>query len=372
MITDHCPTGDSTRRARVVVCGTDFGRVYLSALARTSGPFDLVGIVARGGARSVACAEHHDVPLYTDIDQLPEDVDIACVVIGGGINGGPGAEIALRLMARGVHVLQEHPLHIAELADCLRTARRHDVVYRLNTLYPSVAPVRRFLAVGTTLLRGQQPLFIDAMCAVQVTYPLFDILDRLLGGTRPWRLTGSTGVEGPRPYRDLAGTIGGVPFTLRIQHQTHPAEPDNHAHLMHRISVGTEGGVLTLTHTHGPLLWSPRLHRPASADNGVDLAALDEPALDLPSAMPIGPATAPTHREVLGELWPDAVARELAGVRAAILGDNDTAVHGQRHLAIGAVWNKAIELLGRPDIITPDPPSPVDPAILLAAAGKVR
>ena len=58
------------------------------------------------------------VPSWREV--VDADVDIACVVVSGGINGGPGAELARALMARGIHVLQEHPLHHDELADCLR------------------------------------------------------------------------------------------------------------------------------------------------------------------------------------------------------------------------------------------------------------
>ncbi|WP_210540227.1 Gfo/Idh/MocA family oxidoreductase [Streptomyces scabiei] len=56
---------------RVVVCGTRFGQVYLSALRRCPERYRLVGVVARGGARSVALAEEYGVPLYSSVDQLP-------------------------------------------------------------------------------------------------------------------------------------------------------------------------------------------------------------------------------------------------------------------------------------------------------------
>ncbi|MCZ9337922.1 Gfo/Idh/MocA family oxidoreductase, partial [Streptomyces sp. TRM76130] len=79
-------------------------------------------MVARGGPRSVALAEEYGVPLYPSVDQLPEDVDIACVVVSSSVGGGQGAELARQLLERGVHVLQEHPLHPTELAACLGAA----------------------------------------------------------------------------------------------------------------------------------------------------------------------------------------------------------------------------------------------------------
>ena len=104
---------------KVVVCGTGFGRVYLQALRLAGMPFELVGIMARGSARSRACAAHYDVPLCREVDELPDGTELVCVVVSSRINGGRGAELAQSLMARGVHVMQEHPLDEFELADCL-------------------------------------------------------------------------------------------------------------------------------------------------------------------------------------------------------------------------------------------------------------
>jgi thiazolinyl imide reductase len=104
----------------VVVCGTRFGQVYLSALARCRQRYRLGGVVARGSARSVALAEEYGVPLYRSVEDLPRDVDAACVAVSGSVGGGPGGRLVQELMERGVRVLQEHPLHPKELADCLR------------------------------------------------------------------------------------------------------------------------------------------------------------------------------------------------------------------------------------------------------------
>ncbi|MDW3399103.1 thiazolinyl imide reductase, partial [Escherichia coli] len=62
------------------------------------------------------------------------------------------------------------------------------------------------------------------------------------------------------PYTSLHGDIGGVPCTLRVQNQIHPADADNHALLLHRLTLGFDTGILALADTHGPVIWSPRLH----------------------------------------------------------------------------------------------------------------
>ena len=75
---------------RVVIAGTKFGRVYLSAFKDSGFDFELAGILAQNSERSQACARHYNVPLFRDPGELPSDVDIGCVVVGTAVNGGNG------------------------------------------------------------------------------------------------------------------------------------------------------------------------------------------------------------------------------------------------------------------------------------------
>nr|BFE59212.1 hypothetical protein GCM10020063_037380 [Dactylosporangium thailandense] len=351
-------------RPRVLVCGTDFGRIYLAALAAPDAGFELAGILARGGARSVACAAHYGVPLYTTVAQVPSDVEIACVVVGGAVTGGPGAELASALLARGIHVLQEHPLHHDELAGCLRTAHRHGVVHHLNTHYVHVAPVRRFVAAARALLARQRPLFVDAMVAVQVTYTLWDILGRALGSVRPWSFAGPQPAGPEAAFRSLDGTLAGVPLTLRVQQEMDPSQPDNFAHLFHRITIGTEGGHLTLVNTHGPVLWSPRPHMPADAASVVAFEDSAAGHLDFASTAPLGPAEAPSYREVLARLWPDAVRHALRELAADLPDPAAARRRGQYHLALCRLTADVNARLGPPAMRR----HPASPQVLPAAA----
>ncbi len=341
-------------RPRVLVCGTKFGRIYLAAFRDRDFPFELAGILALGSARSRACAEAYGVPLFTDPADVPAGVDIACVVIGSSVNGGRGAELARTLMARGMHVLQEHPLHERELVACLREARQRRVYYHLNTHYVHIAPVRRFIAAARELFRRQRPLFIDAICSVQTAFTLWDILGEALGGVRPWAFADPLALpddvislsETDAPFRCLAGVIAGVPITLRVQTVMDPADPDNYVHVMHRITVGTEGGTLTLANTHGPVLWCPRAHMPADVRDTVTLDASAAASFDIPSAGPLGPPIAPTYREILGAIWPQGVRRALTQLREAIETGRDGQARDQYHIAVARLWQDAAARIG--------------------------
>jgi thiazolinyl imide reductase len=358
------------QRMRVVVCGTRFGQVYLEAFRDPELPFELAGVLATGSQRSRDCARHYGVPLYTDPEALPDDIDVACVVIRGGLLGGGGSELARRLMSRGIHVLQEHPLHHDELAESLRHARKNRVMFALNSFYVNVAPVRRFLAAAQELTRDRPPLYVTASCGFQMAYSLLDILGQVLRGVRPWafaaapelpeRVAEKTSL--PVPFRSLDGVLGGVPISLRVQNQMDPADPDNYAHLMHRVTIGVEAGSLTLVGTHGPVVWNARPDFPREVGEPTaspHFGPVSDGSLGHatpPSATVIGPAEVPDYATVFGSTWPRGVGRALRGLRDAIDAGEDPLRRGQYHLSLCQLWQDITALLGPPELLSSTPP----------------
>ncbi|WP_370666331.1 Gfo/Idh/MocA family oxidoreductase [Streptomyces sp. IBSBF 2507] len=368
---------DTSAPFRVLVCGTNFGRFYAEAAHRRPG-YAPAGILSRGSAASRAYAERLGVPHYTDTDHLPAGIDAACVAVSSAISGGGGTELARALMDRGIHVLQEHPVHLTELTDNLTHARRRGVQYRLNTHYPHVAPVRGFIDAARRLVAQQRPLFVDAATPIHLMHPLVDILGRAMGTLRPWRFADPAPLRaavGPQPFRSLHGMLAGVPLTLRVHHQLDPSDRDNHALHWHRISLGTEGGVLTLADTHGPVLWSPRLHVGRDTDRRFVLDGPGTGRLGLGTTAVVG--TTGTFRTVFTDLWPEAVGSALDGLREAVEQGGDALRTGQYDLAVCRIWTDLAARLGPPEIVRPATPRPlalsdVFPAPEQARAGTAR
>ncbi|MFJ4152715.1 Gfo/Idh/MocA family oxidoreductase [Streptomyces galbus] len=344
---------------RVLVCGTNFGRFYAEAVRRRPG-YTLVGILSRGSQASRKYAERLGVPFYTAADDLPDDIDAACVAVSSSISGGQGTDLARTLMDRGIHVLQEHPVHLTELTDNLKHARRLGVQYRLNTHYPHVAPVRSFIKAARRLVARQRPLFLDAATPIHLMHPMVDILGQTMGTLRPWRFADPaplpTGI-GPQPFRSLHGVFAGTPLTLRVHHQLDPSDRDNHALHWHRIALGTEGGVLTLADTHGPVLWSPRLHIGRDADRRFVLDGPGSGHLELGSTTVVG--STGSFRTVFSDLWPEAIGSALDALRDAVAQGQDALRAGQYELAVCRIWADLAARLGPPEIVRPATPRPL-------------
>jgi thiazolinyl imide reductase len=348
-------------KPRVVVCGTTFGQVYLEAMAAADMPVELAGILARGSDRSHFCAEHYHVPLFTRVEDLPGDIEIATVVVRSSLLGGGGTELARRLLARGIHVLQEHPLHHDELAECIRQARARRVHYRLNSFYPYLPPVERFLGASQEILRKRLPLYVDAACSFQVAYALLDILRLALGKIRPWGFSATRLSEdirrqcaGAPPFQSLDGVFAGVPLSLRVQNQLDPDDPDDPAHLLHRITIGTEAGDLTLVSTHGPLVWCARPEIPKEIRDPAlrRVFALATDGGDRCTAL-LGNVEGGGQQDLFRSLWPEAVRRAMKDFHRVILEGEESLRHNQGHLTLCRVWQELSAELGPPQLVRP-------------------
>lgn len=258
--------------------------------------------------------------------------------------------LAQDFMRKGMHVLQEHPVSHDEIVACLRIARQHRVVYRVNTHYIHLEPVQRFIAAARALCARQRPLFVEAVAGVQTAYSLFDIIGRALGGLRPWSF--ESGGPGPAAsndkavFRSLEGLIAGVPVALRIQHQIAPTQPDNFVHLFHRVTIGTEGGTLTLANTHGPVLWAPRAHMPGDSALRPSMYESKAAHLDFPSCTVLGPHEAPPYRTILRHVWPQGVRNAIRQVLAARCDAVENRQQSQYELTLARAWQEAIAHLG--------------------------
>ena len=369
-------TGDAADRPlRIVVCGTGFGRIHLRAVAAVPG-LRLAGILARGGEASRALAAAHGVPLHTDVADLPADVDVASVAVGSAVQGGPGTDLVLALLARGIHVLQEHPAHPDEITAAARAARKAGVRYRLSTHYRHVRATRGFLA-SAARLRARSPIVhVDAAGPVHLLQPLVDVLGLAVGGLRPWAFADPverprelTALEArPSPFTAIEGVVGGVPLSLRVHHELHPADRDNHALLWPRISLAAEAGVLTLADVHGPVTWSPALFTRRDVAGRLDLDG-DPARRALPRLSSWPDAPAPTAGDLFDDVWPDAVAHALGLLVAEIrAGEGDALRAAQADITMARAWVDLTRRLGPPRSIRPGEPPRVTAEAILPAA----
>ncbi|MFC5047465.1 Gfo/Idh/MocA family oxidoreductase [Aquimarina hainanensis] len=352
-------------KLKAIVCGATFGQFYLASLKILQDHFEVVGLLSRGSDRSKKCAKQYGVPLLTSIKEIPDTVDLACVVLRSGVMGGEGTKLSLTLLEKGIHVLQEHPVHHKDLAACLRAAQKNKVLFRTGDLYIHLPEVRRFITCCRSLSKQQKPIYIEAAYASQVSYPLLHILSEALTTTRPWSLDQVSKTKGP--FQVLTGVIGGVPLILRVHNEVNPNDPDNHLHLLHRITIGFEGGSLSLTDTHGPVVWNPRMHVPEDVGTMKELSEAEASFLTANSVEILGKHTPLSYREILTKQWPAAIGVDLLEIKEGIVTGTKFQTKSQNELLISKQWQDITNMLGYPSMVPNSVHQPLSVSTILEA-----
>ena len=359
------------RPPRIVVCGTRFGEHYLSALTAENSGFELAGIVARGSERSKALAKHFGVPLFPDIDAIPDGlVDMACIVVRTALFGGNGTKLAEAFLQRGIPVLQEHPVHPGEVARLKRLAKRNGAHYHVNTFYPYLPAGSRWIDYVSQAMRGgiHPPQFLELTTSPQLLYSSLDLLGRAIGGLKSFSLDGSLNPE-KSPFHIFTGQVNDIPFSLNFQSFLDPSDPDHHSLIMHKMSAIWPEGTVQLANSFGPVLWSSALYAPNYDRNDLSASYILSPEkhrdcryYTQPSAQPLGDAAGAPVRDVVVHQFPIAIRTAVSELHAAIEASASSEWQGDDYLfSLGQAWLKIMQQAGQPKSVSMPPPPPPFP-----------
>ncbi|MFJ5483608.1 Gfo/Idh/MocA family oxidoreductase [Pectobacterium actinidiae] len=257
------------KNRRVLIVGAKFGEVYLNAFVQARAGLELAGLLARGSRRAQQLAHDFGIPLYTSLEQVPGDIDIACVVVRSTVAQGEGSQLSAGLLNRDIHVLQEHPLHPDDVVKLQALARERGLTYWINSFYPHIPAGRCWIEQAShirSLLGGQTPCSAQLTTSRQLLYSTLDLLlqacgvwdasevrTEVLDGADDWFV----------PLRLVLP--GGCHAGLRLQTYLDSSNPDMFSLVMHQASLVWPSGYLTLEASYGPVLWTGVFHDPEHA-----------------------------------------------------------------------------------------------------------
>ncbi|MCX8963167.1 Gfo/Idh/MocA family oxidoreductase [Erwinia psidii] len=252
------------KNRRVLVAGAKFGEIYLNAFMQPQAGLELAGLYARGSRRAQQLAHAFGIPLWTRAEQIPDDIDIACVVIRSTVAGGEGSQLAAELLERGIHVLQEHPLHPDDIARLQKLAQQRNLLYWVNSFYPHLPACRCWIDKAqrvTALLDGERPVAAHLATSRQLLYSTLDLLLQTCGVTDAGQVTVATAGDANDGFTLVGLQLPGAgQATLHLQSWLDPADPDMFSLVMHQATLFWRSGYLTLAASHGPVVWTGAFH----------------------------------------------------------------------------------------------------------------
>lgn len=341
---------------KVIVCGTRFGQFYLEAIKKRSDVFELAGILAGGSERSRKCAEYYRVPLYSSVEELPDDIELACVVIGSSVFGKSGTDIAKKLIERKINVIQEQPVHQKDIQDCYRLAVKNKVLYSVGDLYVHMEQINSLMKAVKTSVSHSEILMVEMTCASQVLFPAIHILTRMFadyGYITSVDILGKTG-----PFSSVNIKIGNIMVLLKVYNRTDRFADDQNMLLLHNITVWTDQGSIILSDNYSDILWKNPLVMPDRDDLPRGLAYDAPEELDKPPIETIKESANATLAQQLSELWCGAIGRELAELADIIRGNTPRQGYDmdmQQLLICANKWKAVTDAIGYPESAVTDP-----------------
>lgn len=164
-------------------CGRQIWRNVPECLYAAPGGAGTGRPAGAGSARSRELAHAFGIPLYTSPEQITRMPDIACIVVRSTVAGGTGTQLARHFLTRGVHVIQEHPLHPDDISSLQTLAQEQGCCYWVNTFYPHTRAGRTWLRDAQQLRRclAKTPQVVHATTSRQLLYSTLDLLLLALG-----------------------------------------------------------------------------------------------------------------------------------------------------------------------------------------------
>lgn len=338
------------KKLKVIVCGSTFGQLYLKALRSSPEKFQLIGILGTGSDRTLRCAEEYNIKVYKSIDEVPDDIDLACVAVRTAAFGGNGTEIALQLLEKGINVIQEHPSHPKDMEMCYRVARKKRLVYNIGNLYPHLGDVQRFIKCAKYLNNEDRLLYVDTVFSSQVSYPLIKILQLAMPSIQGWEP--QKHVEGGKVFQVMNGRLGGIPICMQMNNEVVPRDANNYMHLLHKITFFYTGGHLTLEDTFGPVIWHPRMFIPIqTALAGTLNIRFPDNVYQNTGYILSNRNQNKTFEHILTAVWPEAILQDLYHVYAQIEKGIVDMQTNQREILCSKQWNQITKDFGYSQII---------------------
>ena len=330
-------------KKKVIVCGTTFGQIYLEAI-KSNPNLELVGIVAQNSECSKLTAQKYNVPLIQSIEELPEGIDIAFVVIRSSCLGGPGTDIARSLLEKDINVLQEHPVHYKDIEELAKVANKHKKIYQVGNLYRHMEQVKNFITCAKELNEKNELLYMKAAFSSQVSYPAIDILLDALPVGVGLTIENQIDCDG---FKILTGKMKSIPFTFEIHHEVNPKDPNNNMNFMHEIEFLYAAGRLMLSNTFGPLLWYPKMN----TDIGHAIDRSYPPHMLENSGALLGSFGGETFKDVLEQLWPNAVGQDVKLMEQLLKSKGAMRRGLQKEMAVAKLWNEITAEIGYARIV---------------------
>lgn len=347
---------------KVIVCGSRFGQFYIEALKDMEN-IEVIGLLANGSNRSVKCADHYNLKIFTSVESLPKDIDVACVAIGSSVFGGNGVKIAKELLKKRINVLFEQPIHVREISELYNTAISHNVKIKIGNLYNNLPAVRNFLLNVDRANMISHPSYLMVDLNTQLSYPVSGIIKQILKDTTVVNENYKY-IEQKSCCNILSMNVNNVEVLVKAFNEIGKNNLDSDMRMLFSMVVGYPSGRLVLSSPLGPVFWEqspnvPEIDLIPSFLEGDYRVGCNKPWISV-----LYQADEYNKSYIYRNIWVKAVKDDLKKfIFNEINEEQLSGIEIQHDLEIAVLWQKLMGSLGYPKTKLNDTTKYIDPYI---------
>lgn len=348
---------------KVLIVGSRFGEVYLNAFFEHQEGLTLAGILSTGSVSSQHLAHDFAVPLYTDIEQVPADIDIVCIIVRSTVVGGAGTHLAKHFLQRGCHVIQEHPVHPDDISALQHLALQQGVHYWVNSFYPYTAAGQCWIQ-NVRLLREQllqrSPVLYHMYTSRQL---LYSSLALFLLSTRAIDIHVSVLPSADQNFNMVLLKWQSETAIIFLQSTLDQQQPDLHSFIMHKQIIVWPDGTLCLESSYGAITWQPTFYFEHNNEKSLSQRR-DEIDINEPISQVL--ITAPQNwRDTFEQEGVQGIIYVLQSLRSVIAGEKiPVDLQPEHQLKVAELWQRILQAVGREKGITGVAPKRVSNQLL--------
>jgi len=335
---------------KVLIVGSKFGEVYLNAFVQHHPDWRLAGLLAHGSPRSRTLAKAFGIPLFSELAQLPGDLDLVCIVVRSSIVKGDGSKLAEYFLQQGTSVLQEHPVHPDEIARLQHLARSSGCHYWVNSFYPYNAAGQIWINNSRDICHRlqQPPVWGQMITSRQLLYSALDLFCQAMVYD-PAEIDVVLEKD-DSPLQTLWLLTPDGHYMLCLQKHLSVEDPDQYSLVMHHLMLGWPAGYLSLGGSYGPVTWHQALSLHDHQNNGMTMYQNPtEMGLDIPVCRTLS-SVPESWQEVMESGGPEAVRHVLVRLNQVWLlpePEWDVALQADYQLALSRLWQKVLQAAGQ-------------------------
>ncbi len=320
---------------KILVCGDTSCQITLDALQGLKGEFEIVGLLARETKVNQQCAQYYKIKLYSNVAELPNDIQLA-MITSSVINTPPeaSAELVEKLLEHGLHVLQEQPVNYEDIIRWMKIARKNHLCYAVGNPLVYLSSLAAFGNCMAMLTKQTKITHIDIDLDIGIVYSIIHLLIDSLPQTRMFTIKSQTSVSNENSI--VNGELGGIPFLFRIRSRCSP-ESGLLFPQLHRLTIGTCNGNLSVTGLAGTIVWEqymimPYDNTPFQKSEQYSYS-FDSPCTTIRNSKKMN------FREFISQEWAEAIKTELSKMREKIFTNRQDAASAQREILCAKNWN---------------------------------